>query len=121
MKDKLALHDKFQADQEGYANLYTREEVDRIIREAPSYAIDPDKWQGCMICARRCPVEAIWGGKKQVHVIDQERCVKCGTCLEVCPLPFSAVTKCLSPFPPPVPPGAIAAGENGKETLVAAS
>jgi len=28
-----------------------------------------------------------------VHVIDQENCIKCGTCLDVCPERFSAVTK----------------------------
>ena len=28
-----------------------------------------------------------------VHVIDQEKCVKCGTCLDVCPARFSAVVK----------------------------
>jgi NADH-quinone oxidoreductase subunit F len=28
-----------------------------------------------------------------VHVIDQEKCIKCGTCLDVCPAKFSAVIK----------------------------
>ena len=28
-----------------------------------------------------------------VHIIDQSKCIKCGTCLEVCPQRFSAVTK----------------------------
>jgi len=28
-----------------------------------------------------------------VHVIDQEKCIKCGTCLEVCPARFSAVVR----------------------------
>jgi NADH-quinone oxidoreductase subunit F len=28
-----------------------------------------------------------------VHVIDQDKCIKCGTCLEVCPVKFGAVTK----------------------------
>ena len=90
--EKLALHDIRQADEEGYANLYTTEEIDRLINEAPFYEIDPHKCQACMICARRCPVEAISGGKKQVHVIDQEKCIKCGTCFEVCPPRFGAVS-----------------------------
>jgi len=58
-----------------------------------SYYILPDKCQGCGICLRDCPTEAIVGGKRMVHVIDQEKCVKCGTCLEVCPPRFSAVVK----------------------------
>jgi NADH:ubiquinone oxidoreductase subunit F (NADH-binding)/(2Fe-2S) ferredoxin/ferredoxin len=58
-----------------------------------SFYILPDKCQGCGICLRDCPTEAIIGGKRMVHVIDQEKCVKCGTCLEVCPPRFSAVVK----------------------------
>jgi NADH-quinone oxidoreductase subunit F len=46
-----------------------------------------------MICLRNCPVEAITGGKNQIHVIEQSKCTKCGTCYEVCPARFSAVVK----------------------------
>jgi len=58
-----------------------------------SYYILPDKCEGCMICARNCPVQAIEGGKRMVHVIDQDKCIKCGTCLDVCPSKFNAVAK----------------------------
>jgi NADH-quinone oxidoreductase subunit F len=57
-----------------------------------------------MICLRKCPVEAVDGGKKKIHVIDQEKCTKCGTCFEVCPSRFSAVQKISGePVPPPIP------------------
>jgi len=58
-----------------------------------SYYILPDKCKGCMICARNCPVQAIEGSKRMVHVIDQYKCTKCGSCLDVCPPKFSAVVK----------------------------
>ncbi len=60
-------------------------------RALVSYSIIPEKCQGCGICARACTSEAIKGGKRMVHVIDQSKCLKCGTCLDVCPAKFSAV------------------------------
>jgi len=58
-----------------------------------AFYILADKCQGCGICLRSCPAEAITGGKRLVHVIDQSKCIKCGTCLEVCPTKFNAVVK----------------------------
>lgn len=52
-----------------------------------------DKCQGCGICLRNCPSEAILGGKRMVHIINQEKCIRCGTCLDVCPPRFSAVVR----------------------------
>jgi len=45
---------------------------------------------GCTLCAKKCPVDAIAGKVKEKHVIDQEKCVKCGRCYEACK--FSAIT-----------------------------
>ena len=58
-----------------------------------AFYILPDKCQGCGICARECPAEAIVGGKRMVHIIDQEKCVKCGSCLDACPARFGAIVK----------------------------
>ena len=48
---------------------------------------------GCLLCKKSCPVDAIAGERKQVHVIDQELCIKCGACFDVCPSKVSAVVK----------------------------
>lgn len=53
-------------------------------------AIDPEKCTGCTICARKCPVSAIKGDKKQPHSIDPAICTKCGVCNTVCK--FNAIT-----------------------------
>jgi len=58
-----------------------------------TFYILPDKCQGCGICLRNCPSDAIIGDKRKVHIIEQSKCIKCGTCLEVCPARFDAVTK----------------------------
>jgi len=69
-----------------------------------SYYIQPDKCKACTICLKECPVDAIEGGKKQIHVIDQSKCTKCGTCFDVCPDKFGAIVKLSGePVPPPLP------------------
>ncbi|MBU2622460.1 MAG: SLBB domain-containing protein [Proteobacteria bacterium] len=73
-------------------------------KELISYYIDPAKCQACIICLRKCPAEAIDGGKNKIHVIDQEKCTNCGTCFEVCPSRFGAVKKISGePVPSPIP------------------
>jgi ferredoxin len=49
-----------------------------------TYTIDPVNCTGCRACARVCPVQAISGERKEVHVIDQELCIKCGACFDKC-------------------------------------
>jgi NADH:ubiquinone oxidoreductase subunit F (NADH-binding)/(2Fe-2S) ferredoxin/NAD-dependent dihydropyrimidine dehydrogenase PreA subunit len=48
------------------------------------YSILPDMCTGCMACAKNCPVSCISGERKKLHVIDRERCIKCGMCYSVC-------------------------------------
>ncbi|HOC39242.1 MAG TPA: NADH-ubiquinone oxidoreductase-F iron-sulfur binding region domain-containing protein, partial [Thermodesulfobacteriota bacterium] len=73
-------------------------------KELIAYHIDPEKCQACMICLRKCSAGAIVGGKNQIHVVDQDKCTKCGTCFEVCPPRFGAVQKISGePVPAPLP------------------
>lgn len=100
---------------------YFRDEYEAHIREkrCPAFAckaltsfyIDAQKCKACMICLRNCPAEAISGGKGQVHVIDQSRCTRCGTCYDVCPPHFGAVRRVSGqPVPATLAPGKVAAG-----------
>ena len=74
---------------------------------------------GCMICLRKCPDGAIEGGKKKIHVIDQEKCTNCGTCFEVCPPRFGAVKKISGePVPPPIPRKKNHSQEEPKEIMI---
>ena len=115
---KLLAREKLQVrvkSEEAYNALYTSEGVERLLDgfladpastldDLPSYYIDPEKCKACMICAKKCPLQAIDGAKKTIHVIDQERCTHCGTCFYVCPPRLDAVRKIAGePIPPPIP------------------
>ena len=73
------------------SHIYEKQCPALVCRELISYHILPDKCKACMICLRECPAGAISGGKRQVHVIDQSKCIRCGVCMSVCPERFSAV------------------------------
>ncbi len=53
------------------------------------YEINADSCKGCTMCAKKCPVSAINGTVKNPHIIDMDKCIKCGNCVSVCK--FNAV------------------------------
>ncbi len=54
-----------------------------------SYRVVEDKCRGCTLCAKKCPVDAISGSPKNPHIIDKEKCIRCGACYNMCK--FSAI------------------------------
>ena len=55
------------------------------------FIILEDKCTGCTACVKACPQDAITGEVKKPHLIDQEKCIKCGICHETCN--FNAIIK----------------------------
>ncbi len=62
-----------------------------VCRELIQYSIDPEKCEGCLRCLRECPTGAVSGEKRQPHTINQDMCIKCGACYDVCK--FNAVIR----------------------------
>jgi NADH-quinone oxidoreductase subunit F len=56
----------------------------KVCKQLITYKVDIEKCTGCMVCARKCPVNAIDGEKKKVHFIREADCIKCGDCYSKC-------------------------------------
>jgi NADH:ubiquinone oxidoreductase subunit F (NADH-binding)/Pyruvate/2-oxoacid:ferredoxin oxidoreductase delta subunit len=49
-----------------------------------TYSIN-ERCDGCRLCVKPCPANAIHGERKQRHVLDTTACTRCGACEAVCP------------------------------------
>jgi len=63
-----------------------------VCKNLITYTIIPDNCTGCHACFKACPTGAISGDKKEVHVIDQDACIKCGMCISTCRFDAIAVS-----------------------------
>lgn len=72
-----------------FRNEYEEHIFDRKCRagvctELRVFKIDVDKCTGCMVCAKKCPSNAIIGAKKTPHFIVEDKCIACGACVDAC-------------------------------------
>lgn len=61
-----------------------------VCKKLVTYSIT-DACKGCTLCKRNCPVGAIDGNVREKHVINRDKCIKCGACLDGCK--FKAIVK----------------------------
>jgi len=55
-------------------------------RPRPVAFIDPKTCIGCTLCIQACPVDAIVGASKQMHVVLNDWCTGCDLCIPPCPV-----------------------------------
>ena len=74
--------------------MLTKKDVPALLcKELINYKVIDEKCEGCMLCLKSCPVDAVSGVKKEVHSIDIDKCIKCGTCIELCSGKYNAIER----------------------------
>ena len=70
-----------------------------FMQDPETFPSEPEKiyfinhtWIGCQVCKAFCPVEAIRFGDTG-NEINQEKCIRCGTCYRECPISVISETK----------------------------
>jgi len=73
------------------AHIFDRKCPAHVCGPLLTYTVLPNACTGCGRCAKSCPVQAIYGERKEPHFIRPDQCVKCGRCFASCS--FGAISK----------------------------
>ena len=63
----------------------------KVCKNLVQYVVEAEKCRGCTRCAKVCPTGAITGAVREIHTINQLKCIKCGACVGHCN--FDAIIK----------------------------
>lgn len=66
------------------AHIFEKECRAGVCRNLFEYYIDETLCNGCTLCRKKCPEQAVSGEKKEVHQIDSAKCINCGICFSLC-------------------------------------
>ncbi len=55
-----------------------------VCKDLLSFSCIQENCTGCGMCKKVCPADAIRGIRKKPHKIDQQLCIKCGSCIDAC-------------------------------------
>ena len=65
-------------------HLFERKCEAGVCKELLEYKVITEICNGCGVCARKCPSDAIVGEPKHPYTIVETKCIKCGMCIETC-------------------------------------
>ncbi len=88
------------------AHIYDKRCPAGVCPALTAYYIDPAACRACTLCFQSCPVQAIDSWLRTVHIVNQEKCIKCSSCADACPSLYHAVSRVPArSIPAPPAPG----------------